>query len=267
MPVPIYRHEVSLDYVRVELGLQYTIAPGWDLIGRIPWEHKDQQAAVAFIDAATPAERDAMQRNIDLHHRSVTLRGVVDVMLLGRGRWSGIWREGDAFAISAGASLPTGKTVENPYLLGAQGKQHIHIQFGTGTIDPLLETSYHMPLAGRFSAGGYLAGRFPFYDNERTFHAPPDVTLGAHIAHRSTDRLQLRIEGAMYAQGYGYWDGVRDENTGLFATSATIGATYQLRDVSISGDIRYPISQRTLTEGDAFKQGPTIVMSIGGRIR
>lgn len=265
--MPLYRHEVSLDYARLELGLQYTIAPGWDVIGRVPWEIKDQRAEVAMIDAATPEQHAAMQRNIDLHHRSVTLRGISDLMVLGRRRWSSAWREGDALTISAGATVPTGRTVENPYRLGDQGVQHLHIQFGTGSVDPLLEASYQAPVAGRFSAGAYLAGRLPFYENTRTFQAPPEATLGVHVAHRTTDRLQLRLEGGLYAQGYGYWNGLRDENTGLTATSVTAGTTYQLRAFSLSTDVRYPLSQTTLTEGDAFKQGPTFVVSVGGRLR
>lgn len=267
LPVPLYRHEVSLDYIRLELGLQYTVADGWDIVGRIPWEQKQQASAITAVDAATGAEREAMQRNVDLHHRSVTLRGVGDLMVLGRRRWSGVWREGDALTLSAGGTIPTGRTVENPYHLGEQGVRHLHIQFGTGTVDPLLETSYSAPIAGRVSAGAYLAGRFPFYENERTFCAPPDATVGLHVAHRTSDRLQLRLEGAAYAQGYGYWDGQQDENTGLLATSITGGAALQLSTVSVSVDVRLPLSQRTLTEGDAFTQGPTVVMTVGGLLR
>lgn len=257
---------MSLDYVRVEIGLQYTMTPAWDLIVRVPWEQKDQQAAVALIDTATADQREEMQRNIDLHHRSVTLQGIGDIMLLGRRRWSDTWRDGDALSVAAGASLPSGRTIENPYRLGDQGIQHVHIQFGTGTVDPLLEANYHLPLGRRFSADTYFAGHFPFLENDRTFRAPPEATLGADIAHRSTDRLQLRLEGAVYVQGYGDWDGLRDENTGLIAMSATAGATYQLRTVTFSVDLRYPLSQRTLTEGDAFQQGPTVVVSVGGSL-
>jgi hypothetical protein len=265
--VPNYRHEVSLDYLRLELGLQYTVTSDWDLIARIPWEQKQQTAGIGLVDPATPAEQEAMQRNIDIHHRSITVRGISDLMFLGRRRWSSAWREGDTLSISAGVSAPTGRTVENPYRLGDQGIQHLHIQFGTGTVVTLMEASYSTPIGGRFSAGTYLAGRFPFYENRRSFRAPPDVTAGAHLAYKATDRLQLRAEGAFYAQGYGYWDGERDENTGLAGTSITGGATYQFGIVSVSADVRYPISQRTLTEGDAFTQGPTVVLSIGGRIR
>lgn len=265
--VPLYRHEVSLDYMRLELGLQYTIATEWDVIARVPWEQKAQRAGIGPVDPATPAEREAMQRNIDLHHRTLTLRGIGDLMFLGRRRWSNRWRDGDALSISAGLTAPTGNTVDDPYRLGDAGIQHVHIQFGTGTVDPLLEVNYFAPVAGRWSAGASLAGRFPFYENFHAFQAPADATLAASVAHRTSDRVQLRLEGALYAQGYGHWDGARDENTGLVATSVTAGATYRRERVSISGDVRYPISQRTLSEGDAFTQGPTFVVSVGSRLR
>jgi hypothetical protein len=259
--VPLYRHEVSLDFMRLELGLQYTLSEEWDLVARIPWEQKRQNAGIGFIEPATPAEREAMQRDIDIHHRSITLRGIGDLMFLGRRRTSNLWREGDALAVSAGVTAPTGRTVENPYRLGDEGLQHLHIQFGTGTVDPLLEASYSMPLAGPFATGAYFAGRAPLYENSRGFHAPPDGTLGAHVAYNRSDRWQLRVEGALYAQGYGSWDGERDENTGLVATSVTGGATVRLRGVSVSADVRFPISQRTLIEGDAFTQGPMFIVS------
>lgn len=257
--VPVYRHEVSLDFARVELGLQYTLNADWDVLARVPYEIKDQHASITFVDPATPEERTAMQRNVNLHHRTVTLRGMGDVQVLARRRWSNL-------AITAGASLPTGETIDNPYRAGDLGIQHTHIQFGTGTVDPLLELSYHRPLANRFSTGVYLAGRVPLYENDHGFRAAPDGTLGVHLAHRPTDRVQLRVEGTLYAQGYAEWDGLRDENTGLIATSITGGATYRFDALSVSADVRYPLSQRTLAEGDAFTQGPTYVISLGRRV-
>lgn len=265
--VPLYRHEVSLDYARIELALQYAFAENWDVTARIPWEQKAQHAGITFVENATPAERAAMQRNIDIHHRTVTLRGMGDVMLLAKRRWPAMWRDGDALSISAGTSIPTGRTIENPYIAGDRDEQHLHIQFGTGTFDPLLEASYSAPIRGRISAGGYVAARAPLYENSHGFRGATDVTLAAFGALRATERLQLRLEAAAYRQGYAAWNGVRDENSGLVSTSITAGATLQLRGVSVSADVRHPLSQRTLHEGDAFTQGATVVVSVGGTLR
>ena len=254
--MPLYRHETSLDYTRVELGFQYTLTPEWDLIARVPWEQKEQRSSLSLVDPATDADRAAMQRNIDLHHRTATLRGLSDLMLLGRRRWSRL-------TVSIGATIPTGRTVENPYRLGDQGREHQHIQFGTGTVDPLFEASYSMPLTDRLTAGASLNGRLPLYENSRDFRAAPDGALSLHLSQRLSERVNVRLEGTAFAQGYGYWDGVRDENTGLVATSISAGATFRLNEFWLSADLRHPISQRTLTEGDAFTQGPTFIVGFG----
>jgi hypothetical protein len=248
--VPQYRHDVSLDYARVELGLQYTLTNEWDVLARIPYEHKQQTAGLGVIESATADERAAMQRNIDVHHRSITLRGLGDLQFLGRRRWS-------RFAAAFGATVPTGKTVENPYDLGDRGLEHLHIQFGTGTIDPLLELTYTMP-----TFGASLSARVPLYENDRTFRAPPEGTLAVYGARRLTARTEVRLEGALYAQGYGAWDGKRDENTGLVGTSIAAGLTRSFRNFALSADVRYPLSQRTLEEGDTFTQGPTFVLGV-----
>ena len=265
MTVPQYRHDVALDYTRVELAVAYTVRASWDVIARLPWEQKVQNAHPSFLGSLSEDDRSAMQRNIDLHHRSATLRGVSDFMLLSRHRSSRLDR--GALSLSAGLTLPTGHTVENPYRQGDRGIQHLHIQFGTGTFDPLFEAAYRTPLRGPFHAGAYLTSRLPLYQNSRGFQAPSDGTLGIHLSHRTTDRLQFRVEGAGYTQGYGYWNDVRDENTGLIATSVALGGAFRRGDLVVSADVRYPISQRTLAEGDAFEQGSTFVISFGGPLR
>lgn len=251
----------------MEVELQYTATSEWDVILRLPWERKQQHASFGALDAANPEEQAEMQRNVDLHHRSDTFSGISDLMLLGRHRWSGVWRPGDALRVAAGVTLPTGRTVEDPYLLGDRGIQHSHIQFGTGTLDPLFEASYFTPLRGWFSSGAYLTTRLPIYENARRFRAPSEVSTGISLIHAASDRLRLRAEAGAYAQGYGYWNGERDENTGLVATSVTAGAALRIGLTIVAADLRYPLSQRTLSEGDAFRQGPTVSLTVAAPLR
>lgn len=265
--VPLYRHEVSLDYTRVELELQYTLPRSWDLLLRVPWERKDQSASVALVDPATPEQHAAMLRNMNIHHRSESYDGLGDLMLLGRRRWNGLRRDGDALALSFGLTVPTGRTEENPYALGAEGIPHLHIQFGSGTVDPLLEAMYLTRLTGGISTGAYVAARYPLYENNRTFQAPPEVSGGASLSYGLTNRVTVRAEAGTYYQGYGRWDGLRDENTGLVATSAGAGASYRTNAGTLNADLRIPLSQRTLSEGDAFEQGPTVIFTFSGPLR
>ena len=258
--VPLHRHEVSLDITRVELELRYTVAPAWDLVARIPWEEKSQDASITLVDPASDAERAAMIQNMNLHHRTATYRGLGDLMFLAR-------RRGERFRLAFGATAPTGRTVENPYALGDRELEHVHIQFGTGTVDPLVEVGWLAPLGERLSARVHAGGRFPFYENSRGFRAPVEVSAGASLTRFIGERWHVRAEASAYSQRYGYWDGVRDENTGLFATAATIGGGVLVRGVQAHADVRVPISQRTLNEGDAFEQGPTVIVSMSAKLR
>jgi len=254
--VPLHRHEVSLDYTRVELALDYTLSARWSASLRVPWEQKAQHASIALVEPATPAEREAMLRGMNVHHRDATYRGLGDLMFLGHRRLNDHW------ILGIGTSIPTGHTVENPYLLGDRGIEHVHIQFGSGTFDPLLDATYR---SGSFSA--FATARLPLYENTRTLRAPPELGAGLGASHRISDRLRLRAELAAFRQGYGEWDGVRDENTGIVSTSATLGASMRAKSTILALDVRVPVSQRTLAVGDAFKQGPAVMLTVGRKIR
>jgi hypothetical protein len=251
---------VSLDYLRLELGLQYTATANWDLIIRMPWEQKAQSSGIALVDPATPAEEAAMLRNMNVHHRDETYRGFGDAMLLARRRWRNL-------SVTFGTSVPTGRTEENPYLLGEQGVEHLHIQFGSGTFDPLLEAAYTKSVTPSTALGAYASARIPLYENARTFRAPADISAGVNASRALTQRVTGRVEAGVYYQGYGEWDDVRDENTGVFATTALAGVTLHLDRVAVSADLRVPLTTRTLTEGDAFRQGPTVVVTLSGLLR
>ena len=265
--VPLHRHEVLLDYLRLELELEYNFKDQWGLMLRVPYDIKNQKATVGFIEPISEEEREAIFRNRDIHHRTETYRGLSDFNLLANYRKRALFRESDFFKISFGATLPTGKTEEDPYRLGDAGLKHLHIQFGTGTFDPLLEVNYSTPLAGEFSLGAYALGRFPFYENRRTYRGPIEITSGATLGYRVSDRLFLHLNGTAYYQGFAYWDGDKDINSGLVATSAMFGVAIKTwKDASLGLDVRYPIGQRTLSQGDVFEQGPTVLLRISQTI-
>ena len=261
--VPLHRHEVSFDYLRLELGLEYAFAESWGLAFRVPVDIKNQTAEVAFVGAVSPQEREAILNNRDIHHRTETYRGLSDLMLLGTHHRRGLFRKGDALKISAGATLPVGKTEDDPYRLGNQGLEHLHIQFGTGTFDPLIEAHYQMPLPQRLSLGFSGLGRFPFHENRKAYQGPLEVTSGFILGHQLNRRIGLHLNGTVYYQNFAYWSGEKDINSGLFATSGLVGVTIQAGEETTLGfDLRLPLSQRTLSAGDAFKQGPTLLLRI-----
>jgi hypothetical protein len=111
--------------------------------------------------------------NPGLHHRNETLTGFADPQVgVGYGRHLFPW----TLAARAGLSIPLGRTEANPFELGRLGKWHQHIQFGTGTWDPLVSLA-----VGRTTGPIDLQlsglGRFPTAENEHGYRAGRRYTL------------------------------------------------------------------------------------------
>ena len=252
-----------MDYLRLELELEYTFQDRWTLLFRAPYDIKDQETGVGFIEPATGEEKEAMRRNNFIHHRTDTYRGLSDLMLLATHSRRALFRQNDFLKISFGTTLPTGKTEEDPFELGDLGLKHLHIQFGSGTFDPLVELNYNTPLTEQFSLGGYALSRLPFYENSKTYQAPVEITSGLILEYRLNNRISLYLNGTVYYQNFAYWNSERDINSGLVATSGLFGMSVKAgKGTTVGFDVRYPFSQRTLSEGDAFRQGPTLLFRI-----
>ncbi len=260
--VPLHHHAVSLDYTRIEAEVQHTLADGWDLWLRVPYDIKDQSVSIELVDPATPAQQQAMERNSSLHHRDDTYEGFSDLKLLAAYWRPAVFRGSDALEVAFGSSIPVGQTEPDPIKAGDAGEEHLHIQFGSGTFDPLLELYYATAVSSSFVLRGFSLGRFPFYENDETYRAPIEVSSGVSIEqHDIFARVSLRAVYSFYYQGYGYWDGASDPNTGLLSNSVVLGAIADLGGhTSLGAGIRYPFAQRTLSsEGDTFEQGPTFL--------
>ena len=262
--VPNHRHAVELDFVRYELTAAYRFSDGWDAWLRMPYDVKQRSAQVEVVDPATEQEVAAMQRNLDLHHPSETLTGFSDFSLLVAHRVQDLLRRGDVFAAAAGSSIPVGRTEEDPYVLGDAGLPHEHIQFGSGTFDPLLEAYYVMPIAGPFRVLVNAQGRFPLYENDKGYRGPLEVSSGAAVVFAATDRLSLRAGWSFFYQGYAHWSGARDINSGLMTIGALAGIGYRVTDGAIlTLDARVPVAQQTLSDdGDTFEQGAVVQLGV-----
>lgn len=256
-----------MNHLRVALELDYAFSDSWGVMLRIPFDIKDQEASVGFIEPALEGEKKAMLRNGNIHHRTGTYQGLSDLMLLATYDKQAVFREGDSLRISAGTTLPTGKTEENPFELGAKAREHLHIQFGTGTFDPLIEANYWMPLSKMFKLGGYALSRFPMYANRKTYQGPGELTAGLMLGYLLSKKLTLYVDTKVHYQGFAYWDMEKDTNSGLIATSSLFGVAIKAwGDTSLGMELKHPLGQRTLSEGDVFEQGPTLQFRISRAI-
>lgn len=94
--VPRHRHDVSLDFWRLELGLARRLSERRSVRARLPYDVKRRSARLELVDPATEGEIDSMQRNLDLHHPSTPTSG----NLRGRAATSRPSRSPSSFPVS-----------------------------------------------------------------------------------------------------------------------------------------------------------------------
>ena len=262
--VPAHRHDVQLDFVRYEFMAAHRLGERHDAWLRIPYDVKKRTASIELVDPATPAEIAAMNRNLAIHHPTETLENFSDASLLVARKTKDAWRDGDLVIVAFGTSLPIGKTEKNPYALGDAGLPHEHIQFGTGTFDPLLELYYVAPVSEHVSVSANAIGRFPLYENGKHYQGPIEVSSGLNVSTAVTERIGLLVGWSGFYQGYAHWEGERDDNSGIVSHAVVGGASYAIADgVVLRLAARVPTSQNTLSsDGDVFEQGTVVQLGM-----
>lgn len=175
----------------------------------------------------------------DIHHRNETLLGPGDPQVLAHlgtvvGRFS--------LGARLGVSLPLGAIRENPYRLGAMGLPHEHLQFGTGTVDPVLGVEAAAPL-GRLTLSAFAFTQVPLYAARNGFQAGARLFGGATLAAPLGDTgASLRATAVAFNEWPERWDGVvptEDGNRGRSDLYVGLGVSVPfLEDWSMSLDLR-----------------------------
>ncbi len=261
--VPQHRHHVNLNIFRVDVGLKYNVNTHWQLEANVPYEVKEQGATLEKIEPATPEDWRAIERNRDVHHRNETYTGFTDMELL-LGYKRGIFKNGDMLLTGLGTTLPIGKTEEDPWKLGDAGREHLHIQFGTGTFNPIANVHYSFPIYGGMSVSGSVRGKLPLYENSKAYRAPREVTYTAGVNYQFLNRISLHASYLGFYQGYAYWEGERDINTGLRFSMVSFGTSFAIpSNLAVAATLMLPLSQETLyAESDAFEFGPLLSLTM-----
>lgn len=213
-----------------ELGVVHDLAVGLMLPLRAVRTTIDYVADGKTVALVTP----------DVHHRNETLVGLGDPWL-----WARYGRGFGRFTLGArlGASLPLGRTEEDPFALGDMGLRHQHLQFGTGTVNPLAGIEVGRAF-GAFSAHAWLVTQQILYANHHGYQAGD--RYAASLLARSplgTDRLDVQAGVEVMAETAERWHGVvhGDEgNQGRVDLLASVGASWRFGEtwsVSLSAKI------------------------------
>jgi hypothetical protein len=176
----------------------------------------------------------------NIHHRNETLVGLGDPWVSGRvaGRLGDVDLTG-----RLGVSLPLGRTEADPFALAEQGLAHQHIQFGTGTFNPVLSLDAAGPLGG-FRLQGYGQAQLSLYANGHGYQAGNRFALGASV-ERVVARLRLSLSADVINEQPERWSGVvrQDGNVGRTDVLAGAGLVWPLGPLALSLNVKVPVYQ------------------------
>lgn len=273
--VPLHRHNVNLNIYRVDIGIKYKLGSNWDVEANFPYEAKIQDASIEEIESLTDEQRKAAIRNRDIHHRNETYTGPTDMDFLVGHHFKGVLTENDFLMGRIGTTIPLGKTEDDPWILGNSGLEHLHIQFGTGTFNPIGSLYYGLPIYKGLAASTSIRTKFPLYENSKTYRGSRELTYTGGLTFRVNKWVSFQAGYLGFYQDYAYWAGEIDINTGLRFSMASFGTAITTPyNIPISISMMVPISQETLyddseafvdgkyDESDAFKFGPLISLSV-----
>lgn len=247
--IPEHWHDQAITWLRVDALLSAGLGKGWAVAAGLPFDVR-----AITVDYTRDGEPYTPPYD-DIHHRDEVLLGPVDGSL-----WlKRTWMAGSVVLTpSLGSSLPVGHTEADPFALTEEGKEHQHMQFGTGTFDPLVSVDGVFRF-GRFGALATASSRLPIYEGANGYRAPRTgaVSLGPTFAATPQVYTWLLAEGAY--EGEELWHG--EAYGGRASVSASAGALYSVNhDVSVQLTARVPVWEAVHhTDEDASVSQPLSV--------
>lgn len=177
----------------------------------------------------------------DIHHRTETLFGFGDlwVQASARARTSG-W----LFAGRLGATVPVGRTEENPFAKGRAGLEHQHLQFGSGTPNPLVGFDVFHTRERLVVRGGGQA-LLSLWPNARGFQAGSRLVGSLGVDVRVVQGLLVGGGVDAVTELPERWDGVveQDGNVGRFDLLVGAQAGWTVGPVTLLLSVRVPVVQ------------------------
>jgi hypothetical protein len=195
----------------VTLDAQYGVLPWLTVAATIPY-----RALTTRVHYTDLAGNDYQPNPPDVHHSNRTLTGLGDptvAVVIGQA----LGRLG--FSVRLGAMLPLGRTLdENPFELGREGRVHEHIQFGVGTVRPLVGSAIGYDF-GAIGIDGWFLGVMSVAANSIGYKTGQRIAGGARVSSTlgaKTARFGLGAE--MTHETTETWGGAQAEEGNLGRT-------------------------------------------------
>ena len=238
--IPIHFHEQGMVLSRVRFSSELGLGKGFQVGLELPLDFKVSTIRYELVDGSSYQPPYS-----GIHHRNETLVGLGD----GRLRLRYVARIGDlvTLGVGAGATLPFGRTEEDPFLLAKEGDEHQHFQFGTGTIIPVASTEI-LIRKDRFGLQLWSSAQFSMYTNGKDFKPGSSVTWGIAPQVKIHPRVDLLAMFDGLHQAKDIWSGEQAPSSGKHRLNAgaMIGVTVH-RGVWVYVQGSVPVWQRSLS--------------------
>jgi hypothetical protein len=177
----------------------------------------------------------------DTHHQNRTITGLSDpivMALLGRA----FGRVG--FGVRVGAMLPFGRTLdEDPFHLGHEGKVHEHVQFGAGTVRPVIGSALGIDL-GAVGVDAWQLGVLSLAKNQIGYRPGQRMVTGVRVSSTLGTRGRYGLGTELSHESAETWSGLamQDGNQGRTDLVALATARYPLaRSLGAFAAVRVPL--------------------------
>ncbi len=258
-----------MDFTRIQAQFDYRLTEPWGVTFRLPYDIKDRSASIELVDPGTnQTQQDAMQDLLDLHHGDEVLTGFSDASLLGTWHAHDFAKEGDLISLALGTSIPIGRTEHDPNpdpdIVPPSVEAHEHVQFGTGTFDPLIEAYYTRSVEG-WNLSIFALARLPVYESSKDYRGSRTTTMGLNAMRPIDDTYAASASLIFQREGFAHWaETGRDVNTGFSATSLKLGLSRSTETGSRWNlGLILPIETDPLEPaGETFVPGPLLQLSI-----
>ena len=156
----------------------------------------------------------------DYHHRNETLNGVGDPRLFAHfGGIVGAW----SYGARAGVSVPLGRTEPNPFELGRLGLPHQHVQFGTGTWNPMFFAGVARSF-GHVQVEGAGLARLSLYENSHGYRAGNLYNVSVNASRQLIRRWGGYLGLNLTREEAERWSGRLEEEGNLGRRDLSLGA-------------------------------------------
>ena len=167
--------------------------------------------------------------------------GVPESWLLGRATWSL-----DRFILTgrAGAGLPLGRVEEDPFARGRAGLSHQHIQFGTGTVYPVMAIDVGARF-GRVGLSAYLQTMRFLTDNQYGYQAGNRYVGGVAGDAEVMPSFRVGLGTDILNEQPERWGGVVQQDGNVGRTDVLVGGliSYAFGTVTASVAVKVPVYQ------------------------